>query len=511
MRQSHRILSNAAVMWVTQVLQVAPPLILVPYLIRTIGETNYGVYILVWSLVMSIDQLEKSLQSGVVKYSSGFLAQGRIDEVNKVVSSSSVYSFVLAVLASASMFFTAALYKDNSDQIGFALAMVGIIVLFNVPLTPYIAVIQSRQNYYVNATAGIMAQYANLIAVMIWFYIVGPSVWALIVIVAGTRFLAMLVQVPIAYRLVPGLQNRPRLCNKEHFRLIASFGATIVLASFCIAVNSTGIRWLMNSMASTCFVTHLAIMLTPVGLLSSIIQAMTITVMPAASAYQATENHTMLQELLIRGMRYSMILLISGNLAAFFLMKNVLVIWVGSDYAFLTPYALGLFAGSSFMLSTSTAHHMLKGIGKLRVVVYIYLFGFVIVPVTLILTVFQLCRNPYLAVTVGLISGHFICGCLNVALCAKAVHADLRKACIRVYVQPLIIAMFVGLTMLGTVTCIGLDGLVAMSFVSGLASLLFFGGCYAFIATNDERQQATGLIQFVINKIAFRWRKGLVS
>ena len=84
MRQSHLILSNAAIIWTTRVLQLLPQLFLVPYLIGTIGDTGYGIYALIWSLIMSIEQLQKSLQSGVVKYSAGFLAQGRMEEVNKV-------------------------------------------------------------------------------------------------------------------------------------------------------------------------------------------------------------------------------------------------------------------------------------------------------------------------------------------------------------------------------------------------------------------------------------------
>jgi O-antigen/teichoic acid export membrane protein len=71
MRQSHLILSNALIIWASQVLQMVPQVILVPYLIRTIGEAGYGVYVLIWSLLMSVDQLEQSLQQGVIKYSIG--------------------------------------------------------------------------------------------------------------------------------------------------------------------------------------------------------------------------------------------------------------------------------------------------------------------------------------------------------------------------------------------------------------------------------------------------------
>lgn len=488
-------------MWATQILQLVPQVILVPYLIGTIGEVGYGVYALVWALMVSIDQLERSLQSGVVKYSAAFFAQGLIYEVNKVISSSFVYSFLLAFLACLGIFIAAAFYKDPSDQIGVALAVVGIMLPFIVPLTPYIAVIQSQQRYYVGAIADTSSRYISLLAVVTWFRIVGPSTEALIIIMASMMFFSRLAQVPIAYRFVPGLQNNPRLFDKESFRLIAAFGAATVLASACIAVNTTGVRWLMDTLVSTRFVAHLAIMLMPGLLLSQIIGAMTITVMPATSAYEATGNQRMLQELLLRGMRYTTILALAGIFAAGLLMRNVLNLWVGPDYVFLTPYTLVLFASGSFMLSTSTAHHMLKGIGKLRAVVFIYLIGLVIVPIGTILSIFQIWNDPYVAVTSGLAAGHLVCGCLQIGFCFKAVHADLRRLLMCAYVQPLIFTATICFASFCTITFFDLDGFLARIIISIISILLFFSGFYFFIATKAERQQVTGLIQMALSKI----------
>jgi len=502
MQQSHLILSNAVIMWVTRVLLLVPQLILVPYLIGTIGESGYGLYVLVWSLMMSIEQLQMSLQSGVVKYSAGFLAQGRIDEVNKVVSSSFVYSILLAVVACIGILVAAAFYNDPSGQIGSALLVVGIMVLFIIPLTPYIAVIQSRQRYYVGAIAGTASKYIGLLAVVAWFHTVGPSVEALIIIMAAMLFLSRFAQVPFAYGLAPGLRNRPHLFDGRSFRLIAAFGAATVLASACLAVNSTGVRWLMGALASTSFVAHLAIMLMPGLLLSQIIGAVTITVMPATSAYVATGNQRMLQELLIRGMRYTTIIALAGLLVAGLLMRNVLSVWVGPDYVFLAPYALALFASVSFLLSTSIAHHMLKGMGKLRAVVSIYWVGLVIVPIGLILIVLRTWNNPYIAVTAGLAAGNLVCGCLQIGSCTRAVHADLFRVFVRAYVRPAVVAATVCPVVFAIVAISGIDCLLGRICVSVLAPLLFFSSCYALIATAAERQQVKEVIQLAKSRIA---------
>jgi O-antigen/teichoic acid export membrane protein len=489
-------------MWATQLLMLVPQVILVPYLIGTIGEVGYGVYALVWALMVSIDQLEKSLQSGVVKYSAAYLAQGLNDEVNKIISSSFVYSLFLAVLACIGIFVAAAFYNDPSGQIGTALFIVGIMLLFIVPLTPYIAVIQSMQRYYVGAIADTLSRYISLLVVVIWFGMVRPSVEALIVITAVMLFFSRLVQVPIAYHFVPGLQINTRLFDKESFRLIAAFGAATVLASACLAMNTTGVRWLMDALVSTRFVAHLAIMLMPAMLLSQIISAMTITVMPATSACVATGNQRMLQELLIRGMRYTTIMALAGLFAAGLLMRDVLNIWVGPNYVFLAPYVLVLFVTRSFMLSTSTAHHMLKGMGKLRAVVLIYLVALVIVPFGLILIIFQIWREPYVAVTVGLAAGYVVCGCLQIGFSFKAVSADLRSVLMRAYMQPLICAAAVCLASLCIMTFLGFDGFLARIIISIITVLLFLGSAYFVIATAAERQQLEELIKLTLNKIA---------
>lgn len=501
MRQSHLILSNTLIIWASRILSLVPRLILVPYLISTIGEVGYGFYALIWPLMMSIDFLANSLQSGVVKYSAGFLMQGSIQEVNKIVSSSFIYSIAFAVLACAGILFAAAFYNDSSGHLGSTLAVMSVMVLFIIPLTPYVAVIQSRQYYYIGSIARIISQYISLATVVIWFNFMTPSFEALIIIMAVMLFLSRLVQVPIAYRLIPGLQNRLHLFNMSSFRLITLFGAAMILMSVCLAANTTGIRWLMNMLASPGFVAHLAIMIMPASLLRELIEAMTLTFMPATSAYEATGNQQMLKELLLRGMRYTTTLVLAGLLVSGFLMRNVLSVWLGPDYAFLAPYALALFAGAAFLEGTSISHHMLKGLGKLRAVVLIYLFGLVIIPTILILLMFHTWHDPYIAVTVGLTVGYFICGCLQVGVCIKAVHIDFREILLRSYAQPLMVAAAVYLSALGVVTINGIDGLVGRMSIAVLAIMFFFSGCYSLIATATERQQVKEIIKIVKSKM----------
>ncbi len=494
-------------MWTARVLLLFPQIILVPFLIGAIGERGYGVYALVWSLMMSIDHLEKSLQSGVVKYSAGFLAQGRTAEVNKVVSSSFVYSLFLAAAACAAIFLAAAGYLGTDRVIAASLGVVGAGVLLTIPITPYVAVVQARQRYYVGAIAETVGKYLSLLAIFLWFRLATPSVEAVVIIMTVLLFLSRLVQVPVAHRLVAGLRNRVGLFDRHSFRLIASFGAMTVLIALCIVTNKTGVRWVMSVLESPRFVAHLAIIVMPGMLLTQIVQAATLTVMPATSAYAAKGDRRILQELLTRGVRYTTFISLAGVLTASLLMRHALRLWVGPDFEFLTPYAFTVFTGISFMLTSSTGHHMLKGLSQLRTIVHIYALTFVLVPVAVILAITVGLDMPYLAVAAGLLAGHVSCGVLQLRSAINAVGVDRKEFLFRAYGQPLavggiLLAVVVGVLALGL-----FEGLPARFCMTVAVLGLLAAGCYLFAATRAERQQVMSLINAVAARLPSPKRK----
>lgn len=494
------IIANALVIWTSRVLLLVPQLILVPYLIDTIGETGYGVYALVWSLLLGIDQLEQSLQQGVVKYSAGFLAEGRIDDVNRVVSSSFVFSLLLGILSAAGIGAIALTWQvDGPDMTSSLLAVAGLMLLI-VPLTPYIAVIQSRQRYYVGAVAETVSKYLSLAMIFAWFIWVSPSVKVLILITAGMLFLSRFAQVPVAYRLVPGLRNRPARCDRDAFRLLLAFGGITVVIALCNTLNNAGLRWLMGILESPAFVAHLAIILMPGILLTQIISAMTVTIMPATSAYEASGNFHMLRELLVRSMRYTTIIVLVALLPAILLVEDILVLWVGPDYSFLAPYALTLFASISVFLTTSSAHHMLKGLGRLRTTAAVAIIGRVAVPLALILVIFSRTNNPYIAVTVGLVAGNGLWVILHICLAMKEVHVGFREMVVRIYGQPLLAATVALAPLLVLVAYGYVEGLSARMGVTALAITAFLAQMYFLYATPAERRQAREIVEATLRR-----------
>lgn len=488
-------------MWGMQFLGLFPQMVLVPYLVNRIGEGGYGIYALAWSLLASIDQLEKSLQSGIVKYCAGFIAQQRMDEVNKILSTSFIFSLFIGAVFCAVILVVAVSYKTDNEALSVSLIIIGIMLLLIIPVTPFIGIAQSKQRYYIGGIADTTSKYASLIAIVVWFAIFGASVETLIIIMAVTLFISRISQVPITYKLVPGLKNHIGLFDKKSLKMIGAFGAATVIASLCLAFNSTGVRWLMSELVSTTFVTHLVIILMPTLLLSQIIGAMTVTAMPAASAYAILGRQNALRELLTRGARYTMMLSLGVLLSAMVAMTDVLRLWVGQNYEFLAPYALLLLSGCALMQSTSVAHHMLKGMGRVNIVVFVYFVGLVVVPFALIVSMLYMQMNPYIAVSAGLSAGYIVTGFLQIYFCGKAVNAHFGALFIQSYVKPIAAASALFLVNIFLNLITETSGAFWSVSIATSIAVAYYAVCYFLIASSQEREEINDLVQLLVKKL----------
>ena len=182
---------------------------------------------------------------------------------------------------------------------------------------------------------------------------------------------------------------------------------------------------------------HLAIFLMPGTMMSQIVLALTITVMPAASAYEASGHQDMLRELLLKSVRYTVLMVSAGILAASLLVRHGLRLWVGADYQFLDVYTILNLVGVSMSLCASSAHQMLKGLGALRKILTAFVVGYVVIPATVFLSIYLIWKSPYMAVTIGLLLGNTVAGIMQLRSCARAVQIKNTVFVVRGFLPPL--------------------------------------------------------------------------
>ncbi len=433
MLQSKLILSNAVAIWGCRLLLVLPQLILTPFLLNVIGEDGYGIFVLVWSLFLAIDQLEVSLQSGVIKYSAGLLASGRRNEVNRLLSTSLMYSLAVAVVAVAAISAVSRYWSVEGHDLTIAWFGVGGISFLMVLATPYVGIVKACQRHYIEVIAETLFRMLGVLLIWGWLTWISPSLSAAILISAVMLLLSRLIQVPVALNLVPGLQFSPTLVDLATLRLLLKFGAAAVVVALCSIANDAGLRWLMVFFQGPGFVAHLAVMLIPGAVLMQFARALTVTVLPASSALAASGDGSRLQDLLVRGMRYTTVIACCGFLAAQFLLEDAFRIWLGRDYQFLVPHTLGVITAVSIRMSAMIARPILMGVGRLRPAVSIAILADAVVPLSVVGVLCLFESDPYFTVTTGLIAGNLLWALLCCGYAAHAIRLRLIDIAARIY------------------------------------------------------------------------------
>jgi len=511
MKQSHRIIFNTVVVWGTRVLAFFPQLIILPYLLHRLGEQRYGIYVLAWSLLQVLELALQGMSSAMIKYSSAYIAQDRIEAMNKVVGTASFYSFIVSALGCAAVIIWTRCFPKYIQVMGgeqsaaaiFSFTAIGIMVLIIFPMSPFRGILYAKQRHDLVAVVDVAFQYLKLILVVLWFTIIGPSLESLMVISVGTMILANLSMMFLAYLIQPGLKNDWSKCNWETFKVLFSFGGVIFLCTLCFMLNETGLKWIMGTLVSTSFVTHIAIMVAPVKMFENVVLAMTLTVMPVASKYDALENKQILSELFIRGTRYTALLALGAVIAAFFLLKPVLLLWLGQEYQFLSNYISIIFAGAAFAMTSNCAHHILRGLGKLRIALINSIVGQAILPVGTTLLIFLLKQQPYWAIAGGLTLGNVVYGLMQLGFCSKVIKVDYKKFIMRSYGQALLIAIpvlaFIHLV-LGFIDISGFWPIISAVILGLCLSAMLF---YVFFFTREERRLFNELLTSVFAILHF--------
>ena len=86
MSLTRRLIRNIASNWTGYVVQVAVGFFLTPFVVHSLGETQYGIWTLVVGLTGYYGLLDLGVASGMTQYLTRYLAAKDIDNLNRSAS-----------------------------------------------------------------------------------------------------------------------------------------------------------------------------------------------------------------------------------------------------------------------------------------------------------------------------------------------------------------------------------------------------------------------------------------
>jgi O-antigen/teichoic acid export membrane protein len=373
-RIGRNVLSNWSGLGVT----MAVAFFMSPFLVRTLGDAQYGIWVLILSVTGYMGLLDAGLKVSVVKFVASLAAAGDDKALGSVISTAlaiyAVLSGVLLAVSVAAGFALGALVEMPSD-----LRAVSQLVLFIASGTLSVTLLASvfngffagLQRYDITNAVGIGTTVIG--AVLIWlavtegFGIVGLGVVHLIL-----QSAAGLLLWRIAVRFRPKLRVGTSQVSLAMLKKLYGYSFFVLLNSLAMLLLFRSGELVAGTLFGAAAITYFAIGGMLVEYLGRIVGSMTQVLLPLASSQHILGDDSGLRSVLLLSTRACLAIALPACTAFILLGTQFIARWMGPEYASVSGPILTVLAIARLVwLAQSGAGNILLGGGRHRQLTFI--------------------------------------------------------------------------------------------------------------------------------------------
>ncbi|HYP25368.1 MAG TPA: oligosaccharide flippase family protein [Blastocatellia bacterium] len=346
-----------------------------PFLVGHLGDSVYGVWVLVGSLVGYLGLLDFGLTPSIVKFVAEYRARGDQNALNRLVTGSLIV-YSLMGLASLVFSFTVAfnfntLFNSPLDS-GTAAAvaiLAGINLAIGFPAAVFIGVVRGYQRYDLDATITSLMIFARS-AFFVIFTLKGYGIIGLAITTFAFDMVRLAFLVRWAFRLNPNIRIAREHFDTSQLRKLFGYSVFVFMISCAKQMIYFSDSVIIGVFLSTSSVTAFFIAGRLVSYLRLLVEEMVGVLAPTTSDLDARNDHGGISELLIISTKYMLLIALPVS-AVFFVMGDTFIsLWMGPQYASSAVILTILTVGCLLNLMEMPAYTILLGRGKHRIVAW---------------------------------------------------------------------------------------------------------------------------------------------
>jgi len=375
-----RIGRNVFSNWAGFVIYMVVSFFLTPFMVHHLGNTGYGIWILVGSLTGYLGILDLGLRPAVVKYVARYRALGDDEMVNRVVNTILViFSSIAGLVVIGSLilsYFSPEAFKvppEYNGQLRVIIIIVGLNVAASFPFGVFGAMLNALQRFDLNNVIQITVFLVRTVFLVL-FLKLGGGLITLGVIVLSASLTEFALKTRWCLKINPTLEINRHLASRETFRIIAGFSAYTFIMSIAVRISFQTDAIVIGAMVSAEAITFFSIGSSMIDYLSTLISHMSVTVTPLASGLDATGDDARMRKLLFIGTRYCLLVILPVGCAYLILGETFISLWMGPQYGPSSAKVLAILMWSYFgYLSQFVAGSVFYGLGKVKKLAYLNL------------------------------------------------------------------------------------------------------------------------------------------
>jgi O-antigen/teichoic acid export membrane protein len=366
----HLLRRNAISNAIGIVLPAIAWLVVVPILIRSLGEHGYGVYTIAISFAGILGILELGLTSAAAKYIAEVDIRSDANKLEKIISGNlSIYIGIGGAVILLCFLFTpllsSLLFRGSGfeqKELASITRLIGVIFAFTLLKTALASPLMGLQRYDIYNV--IQTGYALSLAVVQGLIAInGGRVSDLLLgnlVVIGFSVFGFMLALRT---LIPGI-HLFRLPDGHFLRMLLSFGLYMMLISIEGTILCNVDKLIVGRLTGPENVTYYAIPSQICFKVHSGLAVLISFIFPLASEVQSLGDRSTLKKIFLSSM--GVVTLLEGIAMVFFatFSSELLTLWIGEDFADISApiFILASFSFLFFSLSI-TPYHMLLGMG----------------------------------------------------------------------------------------------------------------------------------------------------
>lgn len=366
-----RLAVNVLMNWAATAVSMVVPFFLTPFVVRHLGPTGYGVWILAVSTVSYLALLDLGLRSAIIRFVSKAQAQDRMQDATEAISAALWFRLlvagVVAVLSVVLAFVSPHLFKIPPDLIHAAQITV-LLCALGVAITllsgVFGAVLAAIHRFDVLSSISITQTIARAAGVLLLLShgrgLISLAYWELTVVL-----LSGLVSSGVAMKIFPYCRTRITRPAMAVIKPLWTYSVTSFVFILAVQIIINTDTLVIGAFLSVGMVTYYSIGSSLVSYSSQVAGALSTTFTPMASNFEAAGRQEDLQKMLIRGTQAMLGLTLPIALALTFRGRTFIGLWMGPQYAEISEIVLQILMISLFFaMADGTAGSIMMAIDK---------------------------------------------------------------------------------------------------------------------------------------------------
>jgi O-antigen/teichoic acid export membrane protein len=371
MASTRRFALNVMMNWAAMAIGMVVPFFLTPFVIRHLGTTAYGIWILAVSTVSYLNVLDMGLRSAVIRFVSKAEAQAKPQDAAVAVNAAVwVRLLISASVTVLSIFLALAfphLFKISPDmqraaQITVLMCALGVAVTLVSGV--FGAVLAATHRFDVlssiSAIQTLFRAGGVLLILTSGHGLISLACWDATVVLLGG-----ISTVGFALKLFPPCRVRISRPDRAILKTIWSYSLTTFIFIIAVQIITNTDNLVVGAFLSVGMVAFYSIGGSLMSYSSQVVGAVSTTFTPMASNMEARGQSEGLQRLLLRGTQATLGIALPISLALVLRGKTFIGLWIGPQYSEVSGTVLQILIISQyFSIADGTAASIMMAIDK---------------------------------------------------------------------------------------------------------------------------------------------------